>query len=186
MRFVPIVSAALLLASTVAWAAPQNQQVYTNFNNMSSTDFTIGTSPNSAHFTGGEAAFRGIFELYHFGISNDVYSWFVDAGDTGTIQFETNAAIVEFYGRRRTGSTVDGTLTAFDDNGDVITSASLLGGDWQFFSWTGSIDHITFTNNDPTQTAALDDFGFTVVPEPSFAAALLVGAGLLSTVRRRR
>ncbi len=148
-----------VLPLSISSGVPQDQDVFTDFEGITSTDFTIGTAPEDAHFTGGSSAFLGILELYHSGS----FGWMVDPGQTGLIEFQTNAIEVEFYARTRSLATQPSVLTAFNDAGSPIDNAVLNAVDgWQLIKFTGSIDHITYQNQDLTQMNAIDDFGYTV------------------------
>ena len=152
------------MQSGSALAAPRDQDVFTDFEGIDSSNFSVGTGDVTATFTNGFSAFAGILELYNSGR----YAWMVDPGNTGEIQFETNAAIVDFFARTR--STADGpsVLTAFDSQGQVVDSVTLTPGDpFQEVIFTGSIARIEFANNASEGCVScmnsIDDFGFSPV-----------------------
>ena len=152
-----------VLPLSISSGVPQDQDVFTDFEGITSTDFTIGTAPEDAHFTGGLSAFLGILELYHSGS----FGWMVDPGQTGLIEFQTNAIEVEFYARTRSLATQPSVLTAFNDAGSPIDNAVLNAVDgWQLIKFTGSIDHITYQNQDLSHMNTIDDFGYTVPELP--------------------
>ncbi len=101
------------MQSGTALAAPEDQDVFTDFETIDATDFSIGSGDVTATFTGGFSGVAGILELYRSG----THAWMVRESNTGEIQFETNAATVDFFARAR--STADGpsVLTAFDSQG---------------------------------------------------------------------
>ena len=145
-------------------AAPQDQEVFTDFETIEATDFSIGSGDVTATFTGGFSGFAGIGELYNSGIR----AWMVNPGNTGEIQFETNAAVVDFFARTRSIADGPSVLTAFDSQGQVVDSVTLTPGNpFEEVIFTGSIARIEFANN---ATAActtcmntIDDFGFSPV-----------------------
>lgn len=148
--------------SGTALAAPQDQDVFTDFEMIESSNFSIGTGDVTATFTGGFSAFAGIQELYNSGIR----AWMVDPGNTGEIQFETDAAIVDFFARTRSIANGTSVLTAFDSQGQVVDSVTLNPGDpFQEVIFTGSIARIEFANNASCGTCmnSIDDFGFSPV-----------------------
>jgi len=147
------------MQSGTTMAAPEDQDVFTDFETIDSTNFSIGTGDVTATFSGGFSGVAGILELYRSG----THAWMVNESNTGEIQFETNAAIVEFYAR--TLSTANGTsvLTAFDSQGQVVDSVTLNPGDpFQLVSFNGSIARIEFVNNATCANCmnSIDDFGF--------------------------
>ena len=150
------------IQSGVVLGAPEEQDVFTDFETIDATEFSIGTGDVTATFTGGFSGVAGILELYRSG----THAWMVRENNTGEIQFETNAAIVEFYAR--TLSTANGTsvLTAFDSQGQILDSVTLNPGDpFQLVSFTGSIARIEFVNNATCANCmnSIDDFGFSPV-----------------------
>lgn len=178
------ISALLLLAgSNIANADPMDLDVFTTFeeitpNTLPNEPFTIGTSPASAEFSGNAfAGVGGVPELYFSGIR----AWMVMPDSTGLIQFETNAATVEFWSRIRTGADGATVITAFGDNGTAIDSVTIdTPGPFQLVSFTGDIDHITVRNN-ATGTEmmnTIDDFGFTPIPEPAAFVGLVLCTAL--------
>lgn len=182
-----IASALGIAISAQTLAAPVDQDVFTDFETIDSTDFTLGTSPDTAHFTDGFSGVANILELYHSG----THAWMVNPAVTGTITFETNAATVNFFARTR--STADGNsiLTAFNSLDQVIDTLTLTpADDWVEVLFTGAIAKIEFQNlatgGCTTCMNSIDDFGFSAVPVP--AAAWLFGSGLVGLigVARRR
>jgi len=182
-------TAALLLAAQLQ-AAPEDQDVFTDFESINTSAgelFSIGTSPESATFNGdGFSGVAGIGELYRSGN----HAWMINPGGTGVVEFETNAATVEFWTRIRSGADGSSVYTAFDDAGQVVDTLTIdTPGAFQLVSFNGDIDRIEIVNNATTAgdrlMNSIDDFGYTAVPEPS---TLLLGLGayvaLLSKQRR--
>ena len=152
-----------MLSTGTSLAAPTNQFIFEDFELINSDDFIIGTENVSAHFSNGFSAVAGISELYNSGN----HAWMVNPGDTGRIEFQPNAAVVEFFARTRSTANGTSTLTAFDDQGvQVGDSITLNPGDrFELFSFKGSIGSIEYTNNADSSCSncmnTIDDFGFT-------------------------
>ena len=161
--------------SASALAAPVDQDVFTDFETINSSDFTIGTSPDTAHFTVGFSGVVGIGELYHSG----THAWMVNRLDTGLITFETDAATVNFFARTRSTADGNSVLTAFNSLDQVIDTLTLSPGDgWVEVIFTGAIARIEFTNS-ATCTGcmnSIDDFGLSVgfppTPPPTTSRAM--------------
>ena len=179
-------------ASHVAVAAPVDQSQFTNFesftpNTSPGDDLVIGITPETATFTGEDqfAGFAGIGELYNSGIR----AWMLPAGSTAEIRFdELNAAVVEFYARTRSTANGSTLITALADDDSVIDSVVLSAGDpFQLVSFNGDINRITLANqaSGDSNQMAIDDFGFTAVPEPTTLAIALSGAAAFLARRRR-
>ncbi len=126
-------------------------------------DFTLGTSPNSVMFAGGEAKIVGIVSLYRTGS----YSWMIDEGNTGTITFETPASSVDLWFRDQT-SAVNSVLIVFDDTDAIIQTFNGTETGFASVSITRDpatqtpIGRITLQNNGGTGNgyAVIDDFSF--------------------------
>ena len=69
--------------------------IFTSFEQDPPGNFTLGTPPLTATFTGGNAQTVGNFALYHSG----THSWHVSAGTTAVISFETPASAIELFFR---------------------------------------------------------------------------------------
>jgi hypothetical protein len=125
----------------------------------------VGVWPNSANFTGD--AFAGVigdFSLYHSGLK----SWMVVTNGTGVISFEIDAAVVEFYAKVLSLAMRSTVITAFDAFGVIVGAPVTVspGTGWQLISLSGAIARIEVENLDKRQMNAIDDFGFTPVPDP--------------------
>ncbi len=190
---VPNAVAALLaplLFAAPAAALPHEQAVFTSFeeidpNTAVGEPIVVGASPDSAVLTGD--AFAGVigdFALYHSGFK----SWMVLKNGTGVITFETDAAVVEFYAIVLGIAMRETVITAFDALGVIVGAPVTVspGTGWQLISLSGAIAWIEVQNLDHQQMNAIDDFGFTPLPEPGAALALASGSVLLLVIGRRR
>ncbi len=171
-------------------AAPEDQDVFTDFETINTgigDSFSIGTSPDSATFSGdGFSGVAGIGELYFSGN----HAWMVNPAGTGVIDFETNAATVEFWTRIRTGADGSSVYTAYDDADQVVDTLTIsTPGAFQLVSFAGNIDRIVVENNATTAgdrlMNSIDNFGYTAVPEPC-SIALSIGAIITTLVTGRR
>ena len=136
------------------------------FNDVSG-DFTLGSSPITARFQGGEAKVIGVGELYHTGMN----SWMIDSGNTGTISFETPVKKVSLYLRDQTSS-VASELTVSDENGDMVSQFMGTDTDWTSIDITvgemsPGISTITLVNNGTgiDNYTVIDDFSFCVAAD---------------------
>jgi len=163
----------LPLFAVRADAAPQDLDFFTNFedvapNTVPGEIIVIGVSPTTANLGGDAFGGRiGVGEFYHSGVR----AWMVLPNGTGTVNFETDAATVEFWARahrRATGATV---ITAYDALDFTVGSPVVIspGARWQLVSLTGGIARIDVVNLDGTEMNGIDDFGFT--PERDLVAA---------------
>jgi hypothetical protein len=180
----------LLLSALPAAALPEDQAVFTNFEDVSPNTvpgeiIVVGVSPDSADLGGNAFGGRiGVGSLYHSGSR----SWMVEANGVGVITFETDGDVVEFYARVLSSATGETVITAFDAF-DVIVDGPVAvepGAGWQLVSLTGGITRIDVANLDGAQLNGIDDFGFTPLPEPGTALTLASGVALLIVIRHRR
>ena len=181
---------ALLLSALPAAALPEDQAVFTNFEDVSPNTvpgeiIVVGVSPDSADLGGNAFGGRiGVGSLYHSGSR----SWMVEANGVGVITFETDGDVVEFYARVLSSATGETVITAFDAF-DVIVDGPVAvepGTGWQLVSLAGGIARIDVVNLDGAQLNGIDDFGFTPLPEPGTALTLASGVALLIVIRHRR
>jgi glucose/arabinose dehydrogenase len=121
------------------------QDIVTGFEfNDTSGEFVLGVSPRAATFTSGEAKSVGVLSLYHGGLS----SWMIDAGGTGTVDFETPAAALVFFFRDQ-ASDVDSVLTATDSAGQILATFAGTENAWTRVDLSGAapVARITLLNN---------------------------------------
>jgi hypothetical protein len=181
---------ALLLFAAPAAALPEDQAVFTDFedvfpNTVPGEIIVVGVSPDSADLGGNAFGGRiGVGALYHSGIR----AWMVEANGTGKITFETDAGKVEFYARVLPGVTGQTVITAFDAFDVIVDDPVAIepGTGWILISLTGGIARIDVVNLDGAQLNGIDDFGYTPLPEPGAALALISGSALLGVINRRR
>jgi hypothetical protein len=181
---------ALLLFATPVAALPEDQTVFTDFEDVNPNTnpgeiIVVGVSPDSADLGGDAFGGRiGAGVLYHSGVR----SWMVEANGIGVVTFEADVDVVEFYARVRSSATEGTVITAFDAF-DVIIDGPVSvepGTGWQLISLSGGIARIDVVNLDGGQLNGIDDFGFTPLPEPGAVLTLASGAALLIVIGRRR
>ena len=187
-RSVTMVIALVLVGYSFANGAPEDQDVFTDFESfdtMPGDTFSLGTAPQVSTFSGDAfAGVAGIGELYFSGLR----AWMVNPGGTGVIEFDTNAATVEFWTRIRTGATGPSVYTAFDDLDQVISEETVsTPGPFQLLSFTGNIARIEIRNNaaGAGMMNSVDDFGFTPIPEPTAIVLGFLAIATLATPWRR-
>ncbi|MEE8162023.1 MAG: hypothetical protein V3T61_10345, partial [Acidobacteriota bacterium] len=191
----------ILLLAVSGICSAFSQDVSTSFE-FTSGQFTLGTSPTSVTFSGGQATTVGQPGLYRTG-SN---AWFIDQGQTGSITFETPAAQLELFFKNQ-NLLVQSELTLFDANNKVIVTfeGSSNGPDGMGFTGVQLTDTavktITLKNNvkddpgvpdDPylevfplaSPYTVIDDFSFTAqqLTETLFLTHFGSGGGLQSDV----
>jgi len=108
-----------LLAAVLLPATALSETVSTSFENVPSGDFTIGTTPITATFTGGNAQTVGNPALYRSGS----FSWHVSPGTTATVEFETPAMEVDFW-FRDAPSGGPSEARVIDTDGNVLAQSS--------------------------------------------------------------
>ena len=187
-RLLAITLTCLAISAGQADAAPQDQAVFSDFesfnpNTAFGASFSIGSSPEKATFGGdGFAGAVGNFSLYNSGVR----AWMIVENGTGSVDFETNAATVEFMTRLIDGANGSSVYTAYDDANQVIDSVTIdTPGAFQLVSFTGNIDRLEIVNNatGAGQMNSIDDFGFTAIPEPS---SLVLGLGAVAGIFMNR
>ncbi len=176
-------SVAVLSVSVIA--VPEAQTIFSSFEGITTTPgapFDLGFTPTRATFSGN--AFSATLldpRSYHTGL----FAWMVQSNSVGHINFETNAAIVQFWARTNPSGGSPTIIEAFDAGNNSLgqTSVTQLDG-WKFFNFAGDISRIEVTNTDALLHNSIDDFGYTPVPAPG--AAVLLSIGACVTGRRRR
>lgn len=205
-RHLPIL---ILLLPTLAAAqtmiSPGDQSLFEDFES-----FTAGGSgspeiferfdtPDAVTFSGGWSGFAGVGAFYHSGVR----AWMVQPQGSGAstgegvIAFETPAANVSFFLASGDGT---GEYEVFSDSGDSLfsmtdslltdirpaASPDFVSLDASFLGASEGIGRIEFRSSG--SPLAVDDFGYTPIPEPALAAALLASGALVVVVfvRRRR
>ena len=160
-----------VISSLDAVADPMDQDVFTDFETINTAvgaPFDVGTGDAIATFSGD--AFSGVIgigELYSSGLR----AWMVGPAGVGTITFERNATVVEFFARTRSIANGNTIITAFDDDNAVVGTPVILTpaipGSFELVSLTGNIDRIEFLNlaTGPGSSSynGIDDFGFTPI-----------------------
>ncbi len=187
-----------LLAPAISLASPQDLDFFEDFEGFSPNTtvgdpILLGTSPNRAALT--DNSFAGVIgdgSLYHSGIR----SWMVLEHSVAFIDFfENNASTVEFFIKTHPLANGDTVVTAFDDADQAIGAPITIsagfsdptdprGRGFTLLALSGDIDHITIDNRASNFMNALDDFGFTNVPEPAAASLLVIG--VMGTALRGR
>jgi hypothetical protein len=185
-----VLSLCLALIAVTARAAPEDQDVFTDFEDIVQNTavgeiINVGSSPDLASFSGDAfAGFIGVGQFYHSGVR----SWMVTTNGTGVIDFETDAGVVEFWTTAHSAANGNTVITAFDAL-DIMVGPPVVitpGSGFQLVSFAGAIASIEVVNDASNQMNGIDDFGFTSVPEPSGPAMWFSGAVLLTLLRRRR
>lgn len=186
----------LVLASSEATA---QVNIFTSFEpidySLGTSDFVLGTPPDSAHFTGGIITTVGNPFAYRTGIA----SWGVlNLGGVGVVDFDNPASAVSMWIINLGGGS--GVVDVFD-NADVhIGQLPIVGTDMMqnnsFMSFVPAdfgaveIGKVTVTNDvNAGNQVWVDDFGATVntpVPEPATLIVLAGGLALAKLRRRKR
>jgi hypothetical protein len=168
-----------------ATADPRSLDTFTSFE-PPDTGPVFGMGSATAQFTGGSALTTGIEDLYHSGD----FSWQTPAGVTTVVQFNTPASVVELFALDT--ETPDASIVAFGQNNQIISQVNLTGSfssPMNDFSnplqFTGTISRLEVRNpgGGPVWT---DDFGFSVIPEPSCLALLVVTTPVVGAARSKR
>ena len=132
--------------------------VMTSFENVGAGTFTIGTSPITATFEGGNAQTVGNTAFYRTG----AFSWHVVSGSTGTIRFETPASEVDLWVRDTPGGA--GEVRAIDTDGATLMTLTVTGSFQNFVvtrvSGETLIDRVEYQNTGSADIV-MDDFSFT-------------------------
>jgi len=105
---------------SLGWVLPSHAvNVFTSFETDPSGNFTIGSSPVTATFTGGNVMIVGIPAYYHTGS----HSWHVAPGVTAIISFETPADNVEVWFLNTAGAGPS-QVRIIDTNNNVLISTN--------------------------------------------------------------
>jgi Dockerin type I domain/GEVED domain/Bacterial Ig domain len=148
--------------------------VATGFENIDSTDFTIGSGAETARFAGDAfSGTAGIPHLYRTGL----FAWMVNEGGTGTLQFSGTADSISMWGRLRNNATTGSlVITAFDVNNQSLGTATFSNpaSPFQEVTFSGPVARIDFVNS-TDQMISIDDFtaDVTALPvnqQPTFTA----------------
>lgn len=152
------VSISTIFVCAILAASARADTVSTSFEGLGSGTISIGTSPFTATFTGGNARTVGNLNFYHTGS----WSWHVAAGITATIAFETAASDVDLWVRDTPGGS--GEVRAIDTAGVTVVTLVV----------SGSFQHLVVTRmpaetliatieyqNTGTADIVMDDFTFT-------------------------
>ena len=168
---------------------PSNNTVFTFFSEFQPTseDVTVGTSPFSATFSGGDISQESEDDL-QFQFRTARSHWRVVNGKTGTITFETPAARVQFFAatvvRSATGAG-DGTIEVYDTEDNLLITEDNLGSnilagsglppftfDANELGAVGGIARILLLDdeliNPLFSSTAIDNFGFSPIGTPGF------------------
>ena len=193
--FVPALTVGLLLTASHASA---QVNLFTSFEPidfpLGTSNFTLGTPPDSAAFTGGTTLTVGNPFAYRSGIA----SWAVlAAGSTGVIAFDNPASAVSMWAINLGGGT--GAVNVFDNANVFVGSIPIIGTNMMnanaFISFVpadfgileiGRVDVVNVSG--VANIVWIDDFGATVntpIPEPA-TAIVLAGGLVLAAARRRR
>ncbi len=162
---VPCLWALLVVGPAVVSAAPEDQDFFVDFQGLDAEDpmsFSIDGVP--AAFTGGDAFFTGVGELY-FG---DNRAWAINPGETHRVDFDVPMRRVEVYAVGLDGATLTAVGSgvsnpARDATGSDISDPS------QLFVFTGEIDAIVLANTSMNAAAgfdagaSIDNLGFSPV-----------------------
>jgi hypothetical protein len=175
------------LSPAVLVAAPADQHIFEGFEELPDTTvgvpFQIGPSGQRAEF-GGNAYAGEAGSLARSGTR----AWLVvNAASDGTITFlDAPASQVEFYAD--VGSNPHGMIIrAYDPVGALIGSEVLdPGAGSVLVSFNGPVEGIDVTNGAAGDLVSIDDFGYTVVPEPGTGLLQLTAMLVVAGLSRRR
>ncbi len=168
---------------------PSNNTVFTFFSEFppSGDDITVGSSPFSATFSGGDISQESETPL-NFQYRTVRNHWRVENGKTGTITFETPVTRVQFFAATIVTTSDgggDGTIEVYDTEDNLLFSENNLGSN--IIAGSG-LPHFTFDASelgapggigkillldDPLinplfSSTAIDNFGFSPIGAPGF------------------
>ena len=134
---------------------------------------------DSAKFSGGISQSVGNFSLYHSGAR----AWMIASAGVGTIQFQRPASLAQFWGRD-SASTVDGLVTLYGEDDQVLGTVDLERPSWTFVDFTGQglIDRITLENVNGAlgSWTVIDDFTATILSGDANGDATVDGLDYLA------
>ena len=153
------ISTLAIVAIAVLPLTARGETFSTNFENVGTGTFSIGTSPIRATFAGGNAQTVGNGAFYHSGI----FSWHVSASVTATVTFETPASVVDLWVRNTTAGSA-GVVRAIDTGGATVATLTITSVFQNFVVTRGAgetlIARVEYQNTG-TADIVMDDFSFT-------------------------
>lgn len=125
-----------------------------------SGQFTLGTSPKTVTFAGGEAKFAGIASLYHSGSQA-----FMVENNTANVTFESSASEVNVFLKAQ--SAAAGAIVNVYDADNTLVNTFTATTSWQEIALVSvdGISRIELINN-TSSYAVFDDFSFTALTAP--------------------
>lgn len=169
---------ALALSPALLAAAPADQDVFTDFEGISTeygVPFQVGPSGSRVEF-GGNARSLNVGS----GALSGTQAWVVqNAAANGTITFiDAPASQVEFFATA--GSNPFGMIIrAYDPSNTQIGSPSFPGSAWEVVSFTGPVARIEVSNGAAGDLVYIDDFGFSTSGGPAVPLLDLRGIAVL-------
>ncbi|WOH37437.1 PQQ-dependent sugar dehydrogenase [Thalassotalea fonticola] len=157
LKFLLISLLSLLIISFSSYSA----DFATGFEFTDTTgEFTRGTSPNTVTFKNGHAKTAAIASLYHDGMNA-----FMVQNNTGMVEFETPAGMVDVWLRAQTGA-AGAEVRVYDINSN-LTNTFMATTQWQQITLT-SVDGISRLElvNNSSSYAVFDTFSFTAIDSP--------------------
>jgi len=115
-------SIAITLMLFAALSAPSQAHLeffFTSFEDVGSGNFSLGTAPLTASFTGGQAQTVGVGAYYRTG----THSWHVPENGSSVVTFETPADQVDFYVRDTAGAEPS-TYRVYDSSNIVLAEGN--------------------------------------------------------------
>lgn len=125
-------------------------------------EFTRGVSPNTVTFKNGHAKTAAIASLYHDGMNA-----FMVQNNTGMVEFETPAGMVDVWLRAQTGAVSGGAEVRVYDINSNLTNTFMATTQWQQIT-LASVDGISRLElvNNSSSYAVFDTFSFTAIDSP--------------------